>query len=534
MEIQGKMTRRSFIAGSAVAAAAAGLTLTGCGKKEGAASGPAASASGSAAKKGGVITAANAYKSTACNPIGNSSALMLAATWHVFEGLYDMDLHTYKTYKALAGADPVKVSGTEYEVALRDSAKFSDGSDVKADDVVNAFQKNMANSTYGAFLSFIDTVEKKDDTTVTFKLKYAFDESLIPARLSVVKIFPKSQTEEDLKSKPIGSGPWAYGEINGEDGGKITFTPNEYYTGSFPATAEAMEWSPLLDETARTTALQEGTVMVMENVPDANADQLTGAGASVDYVQGFNQAFLMFNTLKAPFNDKRVRQAFFYAIDVDKLIANQLAGHATPVTSYLTEDHKNYHKASNVYTYDPEKAKSLLAEAGASNLAFTLQVNNNWVKSLAPQIKNDLEAIGVSCTIDEKSIVWSELAESDSVLPYEVMLTPGDPTCFGNDPDLLLSWWYGDNDWTRGRSCWKKAGDGKFDELQALMQTARESSGSEQQEAWNKCFDLLSEEVPLYALFHRELATGYQADAITGFEPIATTGLVFLGASVKA
>ena len=114
------------------------------------------------------------------------------------------------------------------------------------------------------------------------------------------------------------------------------------------------------------------------------------------------------------------------------------------------------------------------------------------------------------------------------------MLTPGDPTCFGNDPDLLLSWWYGDNDWTRGRSCWKKAGDGKFDELQALMQTARESSGSEQQEAWNKCFDLLSEEVPLYALFHRELATGYQADAITGFEPIATTGLVFLGASVKA
>ena len=161
-------------------------------------------------------------------------------------------------------------------------------------------------------------------------------------------------------------------------------------------------------------------------------------------------------------------------------------------------------------------------------------MNNNWVKSLAPQIKNDLEAIGVSCTIDEKSIVWSELAESDSVLPYEVMLTPGDPTCFGNDPDLLLSWWYGDNDWTRGRSCWKKAGDGKFDELQALMQTARESSGSEQQEAWNKCFDLLSEEVPLYALFHRELATGYQADAITGFEPIATPGLVFLGASVKA
>ena len=534
MEMQGKMTRRSFIAGSAVAAAAAGLTLTGCGSKSSGSASTAASGSGSAAaKKGGTIKAANAYKSTNCNPIGNSSALMLAATWHVFEGLYDMDLHKYTTYNALASAEPTKVSDTEYEVSLRDSAKFSDGSDVTIDDVVNAFEKNMENSTYGAFLSFIDSVSKKDDKTVTFKLKYAFDESLIPARMSVVKIFPKSLSEDELKTKPIGSGPWAYDEVNGEDGGKITFKPNEYYTGSYPATADEMEWSPLLDNTARTTALQEGTVEVMENVPDANAEQLTGAGATVEYVQGFNQAFLMFNTQKAPFNDYRVRQAFFYAIDVDKLIANQLAGHATPVTSYLTEDHKNYHKASTVYTYDPEKAKSLLAEAGVTDLSFNLLTNNNWVKDLAPQIKNDLDAIGVNCTIDEKSIVWSELAESDNVLGYDVMLTPGDPTCFGNDPDLLLSWWYGDNDWTRGRSCWKKAGDGKFDELQALMQTARESSGDAQQEAWNKCFDLIAEQVPLYALFHRELATGYQADKIAGFEPIATTGLVFLGAGLK-
>ncbi len=50
---------------------------------------------------------------------------------------------------------------------------------------------------------------------------------------------------------------------------------------------------------------------------------------------------------------------------------------------------------------------------------------------------------------------------------------------------------------------------------------------------WNQCFDILAEQVPLYPLFHRELATGYQADKIAGFEPIATTGLVFLGASCK-
>ena len=95
---------------------------------------------------------------------------MLAATWHVFEGLYDMDLHTYKTYNALAAAKPTKVSDTEYEVALRDGAKFSDGTDVTAADVVNAFELNMADATYGAFLEFIDSVAKKDDKTVTVKV----------------------------------------------------------------------------------------------------------------------------------------------------------------------------------------------------------------------------------------------------------------------------------------------------------------------------------------------------------------------------
>ena len=70
---------------------------------------------------------------------------MLAATWHVFEGLYELDLHDYSTYNALAAGDaPVKVSDTEYEVTLRDGAKFSDGTDVTAGDVVNAFELNMA------------------------------------------------------------------------------------------------------------------------------------------------------------------------------------------------------------------------------------------------------------------------------------------------------------------------------------------------------------------------------------------------------
>ena len=524
---QPQLSRRTFLAGSAATAGVAAMALSGCGSNNSSSSSSSSDSSKSktAAKS---ITAAPAYTSTNCNPIGNSSALMLAATWHVFEGLYDLDLSTYKTYNALASGEPTKVSDTEYEVAIRSGAKFSDGTDVTAEDVVNAFEKNMADETYGPFLSFIDTVSAKDTTTVTFKLKYAF-ESLLKGRLSVVKVFPKSLTEDQLKTKPIGSGPWMYDTINGDDGGTITFVPNENYNGTKKAENEKMEWNILLDNTSRTTAVTSGSAMAIENVPDSNATQITNSGMTVEYVPGFALPFLMFNTKKTPFDDKRVRQAFFYAIDVDKLISNQMDGHAKAVTSFLPETYSNYHKASTVFSYDPEKAKSLLAEAGQTSIDVTLKVNNNWVKALAPQIKENLDAVGINTTIQEEKIDWASLAESDSILPYDVMLTPGDPSCFGNDPDLLMNWWYGDNVWTKGRSCWNTAAE--WSELQTLLQQAREESDTKkQQEIWNDCFDIIAENCPIYPLFHRETGTAYDSNKLEGFKPIGTTGLVFLGA----
>ncbi len=530
-----QLTRRGFLVGTAATGALAAITLSGCssGDEENS-SGDSESSSSETTEEdtpvtANAINAACAYSSTDYDPVGNNSALMLAATWHVFEGLYDLDLHTYKPYDALASGDPTKISDTEYEVSLREGAKFSNGEEVKAADVVHSFELNMEDDTYGALLEFIDSVTEKDDTTITFTLKYPF-ELLLKGRLSVVKIFPASLSEDDRKTMPIGSGPWKYDTIDGTDGGQITFAPNNEYNGIYPANNESMNWSILLSNDSRAAAITDGKVQVIESVTDTDTSEIESADATIEFVPGFAQPFLMFNTKKPPFNDKRVRQAIYYAIDVDKMIANQMEGHATAVTGFLPETYKNYHRASTVYTLDTEKARSLLEEAGQTNLSFELIVNNNWVNALAPQIQEDLKTVGATVTINETSIDWEELAGADDILPYDVILTSGDPSCFGNDPDLLMTWWYGDNVWTQGRSCWKDTEAWK--ELQTLLQQARESTDSEeQQEIWNQCFDIIAEEVPLYPLFHCQIATAYMEDKIENFEPISTTGLVFLGAT---
>lgn len=484
---------------------------------------------GSSDAAGKEITAAVAYENDNFNPVSASSALVMGANWHVMEGLYELDMSDFTAYKALAKEDePKKISDTEYEIALRDDAKYSDGTPVKAEDLVNSWKKNTEEGAlYSSMLSFISEMSAKDDTTVSIKLGYPF--SLLKERLSLIKAFPAGATDDDLIN-PVGSGPYKYESITQKE---IVFKANENYNGDKPAGAETMKWSIIKDDTARSTALQGGEVMVMENVPAAMNDVLTGAGAKIEKVQGFNLPFLMFNTKKAPFDNAKVRQAFFYAIDVEKLIDNAMDGEASPAKSFLPENHPNFHEAKNVYTYDPEKAKSLLKEAGVDNLSITLLTTDHpWIEALSPQIKNNLEAVGIKTELkaEASSSLYANNTDVDDP-QFDVVLAPGDPSVFGNDPDLLMNWWYGDNSWTQKRSQWK--GTAEFDQLQNAMLKAAQLTGDEQQETWNECYDLLSEQVPLYPLFHRMMPTGVFADKLDGYKPISTTGLNFIGVSPK-
>ncbi len=526
------ISRRTFVKSAAICAALGATTLSSATLLQGCISTNTSNTNTQAGQaiKGGCINVAFAHTADNFCPIGNTSTLAIAANWHVFEGLYEIDFHTNNSYNALAKAKPAKISDVEYEITLRDGAKFSAGREVTSADIVNAFEKNMANETYSSLLSFIEKVVAKNSKTTTFKLKYAF-ESMLEARLALVKIFPMDMSADALKTNPIGSGPWMYNKINGKDLGIIEFEPNNNYNGSYSAIAQWMRWDIIKDNDSRLRALTEKRVSVIETPAYSSENQIKQAGFTIEYKDGFEQPYLMFNTQKAPFSDYRVRQAFFYAIDTEKLISDCMGGKANAVVSFLPVSHKNYHRASNVYVYDPDHAKALMEEAEVEDLEFTLNCDEGWVSTLADQIRADLDAIGVKCNINLAAINWNSMAPSNEELAFDVCLASGDPTCFGTDPDLLMSWWYADNVWTRGRTCWQKAPDSKWKEFSQYLQAARVTTGNTQQENWNACFDILSREVPLYPLFHRKISTAWNQKKIADFTPIATTGLMLIGAS---
>lgn len=528
------LSRRAFVAASA--AVAATLALGGCAKKEreGAVSAPEEASEGAPVDAGvaEALTAVLPYEGGTPNPVGASSTLFVAAGWHVYEGLYELDLHTYRTELGLAADIPTQVSELEYTVTLRDNPRFSDGSVLTVNDVCNAFRLNMESDLYGPLLSFIRSVTAKDERTVLFSLNSPMG-SLLRERLSLVRIFPERLAPEELETNPLGSGPWRYDTIDLVEGGRIVFVPNEYYAGTYPATCERMEWSVMLDDEKRTDALVDKRALCIEAAPEVLTDKITAAGATVEYVPGFAAPFLMFNCAKAPFNDARVRQALLYALDVDSLIAGTCAGHARPATSLLPDYYRGYHRASTVYSYDKEKARALLTEAGVEEIALTLRCNDNWVSELAGAMAADWEALGITVEVVayDATTLFADISgepAGDEPLPFDVVLSTGDPSCFGNDPDLIVNWWYGDNVWTRARTCWSATP--QFSVLADLVRQARIATDEgEQQQLWNQCFDLIAAEVPLYPLFHRETATAYYDALLEGYDPISATGLLFLG-----
>lgn len=210
---------------------------------------------------------------------------------------------------------------------------------------------------------------------------------------------------------PTGAGPYkfqAYDKANGT----VTLVRNDDYYGE-KAKNKTLIFKIIPDETARKQELQAGTIDGYDFPNPADWDGLKSAGFNVEVRPAFNVMYLGITQGNNPaLADIKVRQALAYALNRQQLVDSQLPEGAQVATIFYPDTVDGWTDDVTKYTYDPDKAKQLLAEAGQSNLTVNFwwptEVSRPYMpdpKSVFTQFKSDLEAVGV--TVNESSKPWN-------------------------------------------------------------------------------------------------------------------------------
>ena len=337
-----------------------------------------------------------------------SAASDTEAVFHnVFEGLVLFD-ETGALIPGLAESWDISDDGLTYTFHLRDDVTFHNGKAFSAEDVYTYESLSGLGGEEALSSKFknLTSVEAVDDYTVTMTLAEADAAFLQYTRVAVL---PKGY--EDQSSAPVGTGPFVFEKY--VPGQMVVLEKNEdYYDESRMPKIDEAQIYIMGDDSAVLTALQSGQLDAGIVYADS-ADYLTGDFTVNSSPQNMVQLFAL-NNSATPFDDVRVRQAFEYAVNKDQIIDGVFAGYATelysnfsPVMSYFYND-----ELEDVYTYDVDKAKELMAEAGYEDgFDITITVPSNYQKHIdtAQVIAQQLKQINVNATIEP--VEWGQWLE---------------------------------------------------------------------------------------------------------------------------
>jgi peptide/nickel transport system substrate-binding protein len=363
---------------------------------------------------------------------------------------------------------------------------------------------------------WLQEVRKVDDRTVEFVLAKPFPYAL--QRIQTVKIVPKhvfdGKWADAVAGKVVGSGP--YKVVEQAPLSHTRFERFDDYNGPRPAVYKSMLWNSIVEAAPRVAKISgaKPAAQIVENIPPANAEQLEKDGRKVEFADGGNNLWLMFNTTHPPFDNKLVRQALHYAIDKEKMIEVGLKGKGTPGTSFINPALESSQPAVNDFAYDPEKARELLAEAGVSGLQVTLSTTNTTlVADSVTVIKEGWDAIGVTTTLDSQDTkaLFSKL---DSGADFQVVSTTQNAEQFGNDPDLLIRYYYAGAGVAAKYSRWTGADAQSL--LALLDEAATEADEDARRTLTKEILDLISDHAVVYPIMFTQNGTAWDPAALSG------------------
>jgi peptide/nickel transport system substrate-binding protein len=377
----GRMTRRQLLVRASVlglSASAAGGLLAACGSSSSSTSASAAPSSAAAVKTGGTIRVSAPVSLTALDPVTMYDTGGIATVDQVCEYLAWVE-NDLTLRPVLAQSWSPDAAAKVWTFKLRQGVKFNDGTPFGADDVVATFERlvnpksgSAALSALAGILSPGGTV-KVDDSTVAFHLDRAFADFpyLVSSADYNAVILPKSYSGNFAKN-PVGTGPFMMTAYT--TGQSATFKKNPNYWQKGLPYLDGLQFEYSNDAAGVTLALQAGSIDVQVQTAyqgsqalfsDPNIDVLTIPST------GFRE--LAMRVDKAPFTDKRVRQAIALCLDRPAIIQGLFKGKALigndEIFSTLYPNSPNIPQR----TQNIAQAKSLLAAAGhPSGIDITL------------------------------------------------------------------------------------------------------------------------------------------------------------------
>lgn len=351
-----------------------------------------------------------------------------------------------------------KESPMRVEVQLRKGVMFPEkpgvmkARELTADDVVYSYTRlDKSPKKIPGYFDHIEKVEATGKHTVTFTFKtynaewdYRFGYGYFSA------IMPK---EVDQK----GAGDWK--NINGTGpfllqeyapGSGYTFVKNpKYWDGEVVdgqmrrlPFVDKIVYRTIRDEATQHTALRTGKLDILEVVRWSAVDELKKSAPQLKWLKSLSMAtsFLALRSDQKPFNDVRVRRAMNMAINKDEIIKSYFGGQGVMLGFPMHPDYTGYYEpleqmpasVKELFSYNPEKAKKLLAEAGyPKGLSFKVQVSAiNPEQDLLALIAAYLEKVGVKIEIQvmEPGAFMAAMNNRTTAPGYFMGNSPTNPT----------------------------------------------------------------------------------------------------------
>jgi peptide/nickel transport system substrate-binding protein len=284
----------------------------------------------------------------------------------------------------------------------KNNRTFHDGARLTAQDVkatYDAILDPKLASPHRATLNMIDIIDVVDENTVDFHLSRP--DLLFPAYLAI-GILPEKyiNNNHSFSRQPIGSGPFKF--ISWPEDGKLMLQRL--------SDNQAVSFIRVKEDTVRVLKLIRGEIDMVQNdlSPELIAHLNKRKKIRVAHARGSNFTYLGFNLDDAVVGQQDVRRAIALAIDRETIIKYVMAGAARPASALLLPDHWAGNPDLEKVTYDPEKSKALLADAGytkSNPLRLTYKTSTNAFRvRLATVLQSQLKKVGIE--VDLRSYDW--------------------------------------------------------------------------------------------------------------------------------